>query len=225
MFVVLLRCSLRRTGTHWLNMSIAIRPVIVVVDERQSHHQGEHLMAKTATCGCVQVGQEPKIRSFFTQTEGVFKRSMCDSGPGLAGIFTDANSDNICHYFSMDIDLTGFSEIQKEALLDLLVLAMYADGKLSSVEDKLLQQVLESIGYTDELDRQREHDAAVTRMRPFVQTIEKARGQTILLAGAFTIPSQQKRVYAIVQQIMTVDLDISSWESTLLSELRRTFKI
>ena len=136
-----------------------------------------------------------------------------------------SNPCEICYHLCMDIDLTGFSEIQEQALLDLLVLAMYADGKLSSVEDKLLEQVLISIGYTDELDRQREYDAAVTRIRPFVQSIEKAKVHTLWLAEAFTIPSQQKRVYAIVQEIMTVDLDISSWESTLLLELRRTFKI
>jgi hypothetical protein len=107
----------------------------------------------------------------------------------------------------------------------MLVLAMYADGKLSSVEDELLQQVLTSIGYTDELDRQREYDADVTRIRPFVQSIEKAREQTILLAGAFTTRNQQKRVYEAVQQIMTADQHVSSWESTLLSELRLKFRL
>ena len=45
----------------------------------------------------------------------------------------------------MEIDVADFSDSQKQAFLDLLVLAMYADGKLSSVEDELLQQVLTSI--------------------------------------------------------------------------------
>jgi hypothetical protein len=35
----------------------------------------------------------------------------------------------------MDIDLTGFSASQKWALFDLLILAMYADGHLTTVED------------------------------------------------------------------------------------------
>ena len=33
----------------------------------------------------------------------------------------------------MDIDLNGFSAAQQRALFDLLILAMYADGHLSSV--------------------------------------------------------------------------------------------
>jgi hypothetical protein len=33
----------------------------------------------------------------------------------------------------MDINLTGFSPVQKQALFDLLILAMYADGNLSTV--------------------------------------------------------------------------------------------
>jgi hypothetical protein len=45
------------------------------------------------------------------------------------------------HYFnnwyvaSMDIDLTGFSALQQRALFNLLILAMYADGHLTTFED------------------------------------------------------------------------------------------
>jgi len=125
----------------------------------------------------------------------------------------------------MDIDVTDFSAIQQEALFDLLILAMYADGHLSTVEDELLQQLLAAMGHKDESDRQREFDAAVTRIRPFVQSIQKAKNQALLLASAFTVRSQQKRVYAAVQQIMTADKHVSSWESTLLSELRLVFRL
>ena len=125
----------------------------------------------------------------------------------------------------MDIDVSDFSAIQQEALFDLLILAMYADGHLSTVEDELLQQLLAAMGHKDESDRQREFDAAVTRIRPFVQSIQKAKNQALLLASAFTVRSQQKRVYAAVQQIMTADKHVSSWESTLLSELRLVFRL
>jgi hypothetical protein len=75
----------------------------------------------------------------------------------------------------MDIDLTGFSAAQKQALFDLLILAMYADGHLSSVEDEQLQKLLAGMGFVDEIDRQREFDAAVTRIRPSMQSIYKAK--------------------------------------------------
>ena len=125
----------------------------------------------------------------------------------------------------MDIDVTDFSAVQQLALFDLLILAMYADGHLSTVEDELLQQLLAAMGYQEESDRQREFDAAVTRIRPFVPSIQKAKDQALLLASAFTVRGQQKKVYAAVQQIMTADKHVSSWESTLLSELRLVFRM
>jgi nicotinamide mononucleotide adenylyltransferase len=125
----------------------------------------------------------------------------------------------------MDIDLTDFSAAQQQMLFELLVLAMYADGHLTTVEDAQLQKLLTAMGHTEEFDRQREFDAAVTRMRPFIQSIQKAKEQAVLLAEAFTTRSQQKQVYAAVQQIMTIDKHVSSWEGTLLSELRLKFRM
>ena len=125
----------------------------------------------------------------------------------------------------MDIDLTGFSAHQQRALFDLLILAMYADGHLTTVEDEQLQKLLTAFGYIEEFDRQREFDAAVTRMRPFVQSIQQAKEQALLLTDTFTSRSQQKQVYAAVQQIMTSDTHVSSWENTLLSELGLKFRM
>ncbi len=134
-------------------------------------------------------------------------------------------SFNIRQPLRMVTDLTDFSASQQRALFDLLVLAMYADGNLTTAEDEQLQQLLTAFGHTEEFDHQREFDAAVTRMRPLVQSIQKAKEQALLLAEAFTTPSQQKQVYAAVQQIMTSDKQVSAWEGTLLSELGLKFKM
>jgi hypothetical protein len=75
----------------------------------------------------------------------------------------------------VDIDLTGFTGAQQHALFDLLILAMYADGQLTSIEDEQLQELLGSMGFTEESDRQREFDAAVTRIRPELQISKKPR--------------------------------------------------
>ncbi|HAO78642.1 MAG TPA: hypothetical protein DCQ92_06630 [Verrucomicrobia subdivision 3 bacterium] len=125
----------------------------------------------------------------------------------------------------MDIDLTDFSAAQQRALFDLLILAMYADGHLTTFEDEQLQKLLAAMGFTEEIDRQREFDAAVTRIRPVVQSIHKAKEQAILLADAFTLRTQQKQVYEAVEQIMTFDNHVSSWENTLLMELRMKFRL
>jgi hypothetical protein len=125
----------------------------------------------------------------------------------------------------MDIDLTGFSATQKQALFDLLILSMYADGQLTSFEDEHLQKLLAAMGFVDDMDRQREFDAAVTRIRLCFQSIDKAKAQALLLADAFTDRTQQTQVLAAVQHIMSSDFNLSIWESTLLMELRTKFRL
>lgn len=125
----------------------------------------------------------------------------------------------------MDIDLTDFSASQQQALCDLLILSMYADGHLTSAKDGHLQNLLTAMGRGEESEREREFDAAVARMRPFAQSIWKAKTEVALLAGAFTNRGQQKRVYAAVEDIMTADRHVSTWECTLLSELRMKFRL
>ena len=125
----------------------------------------------------------------------------------------------------MDIDFTDFSDLQRRALFELLILAMYADGQLTTIENELLEKLLTAMGHTQAGDRQKELDAAVTRIRPCLQSIQKAKTQALLLAEAFTTRPEHKLVYATVQKIMTTDQHVSTWESTLLSELRLKFRV
>jgi hypothetical protein len=126
---------------------------------------------------------------------------------------------------NMATDLANFSASQQRALFDLLVLATYADGHLTTVEDGQLQELLMAMGFTEESDRQREFDAAVTRLRPAVQTTWRAKEQALLLANAFTARKQQQQVFAAVEQMMAADQHVSSWENTLLMELRMKFRL
>jgi hypothetical protein len=123
------------------------------------------------------------------------------------------------------LDPTGFSATQNHAFLDLLILAMYADGHLSSPEDDELQNLLVVMGFTEEAARRREFDQAVTRISPSIQSIPRAKELALGLADEFTVRPQQKQVYAAVEQIMKFDNHISTWENTLLMELRMKFRL
>jgi len=125
----------------------------------------------------------------------------------------------------MDIDLKTFSSSQQQALFDLLILAMYADGHLAATEDEQLQKLLAAMGYTDEIDRQREFDDAVTKMRPFLRSLQIAKDQALALADTFSERTQQRQVVAMVESLMTSDGHVTTWESTLLSELRMKFRL
>ena len=103
--------------------------------------------------------------------------------------------------------------------MDLIILAMYADGHLSLVEEEHLQKLLVAMGFLDEID------GAVTRIRPSIQSIQKAKERALKLADAFTTRPQQVKVYAAVEELMTSDNNVSSWENTLLMELRLKFRL
>ncbi len=156
---------------------------------------------------------------------------MCVSNVRLASTFAKqlghaiSIPSKVCYLPKMATDLTDFSTTQQRALFDLLILAMYADSHLTTVADEQLQHLLMAMGFAAGPDRQREFDAAVTRMRPAVQSIWKAKEQALLLADAFTERSQQKQVFAAVEQMMTADKHVSSWENTLLMELRMRFRL
>ena len=57
-----------------------------------------------------------------------------------------------------------FSVAQLSPPFDLLILAMYADGHLTTFADRQLQKLLAAMGCTKTPDRQREFDTTVTRM-------------------------------------------------------------
>ena len=125
----------------------------------------------------------------------------------------------------MDPDLTGFSPAQQHALLELLILAMFADGQLTTAEDPQLQPLFAALGQTDATDRQNVFAAAVTRLRPYAQSLFKAKDQALLLMGNFTDRRQQKTVSEAVQKRMDVNHHVTSWENTLLMELRLKFHL
>ena len=160
-----------------------------------------------------------------SKTVGIFFAVNVWFWTGFDQNFYNRQSLPIWYSLCMDIDLTGFTATQKQAFFDLLILAMYADGHLTSFEDEQLQTLLAAMGFNDELDRQREFDAAVTRIRPAIQSIYKAKELALGLADEFTLRPQQKQVFAAVEQIMTFDNNISTWENTLLSELRMKFRL
>ena len=76
------------------------------------------------------------------------------------------------------MEISRLTESQRRALLDLLILAMYADGHLDLGEDARLQRLLTSMGVDTEYDRDRElaapslapaFTAASTRSDPSIE--------------------------------------------------------
>ena len=97
------------------------------------------------------------------------------------------------------MDITDFTAEQRQALLDLVVLTMYMDGNLASLEAARIQQLLTAMGLDSPYDRDKEFDASVTRVRPHSENLDAARTWASKLAKNFTSTEQQKRVLRIAE--------------------------
>lgn len=109
---------------------------------------------------------------------------------------------------------------QKAALLDLTLLAMYADGHLASVEDERVHRLLGQMGFSSESERNREYDASVARLRRLTQTPEASLAHATRLAQSFPHHEQRRLVQATLDDLVTSDTHVSLQESGLLSAIR-----
>src|SRR5690348_14106740 len=114
------------------------------------------------------------------------------------------------------MEISRFSEQQRQALLDLLILAMYADGRLDLAEDARLQRVLASMGVETEYDRDRILDDSITRLRDHSINSQAARARAIQLAQSFTNAEQCRGVYQLLEQQMNSDNNVAPAEHEFL---------
>ncbi len=122
-------------------------------------------------------------------------------------------------------DMTELTVVQRHALLDLLNLAMYADGHLTCIEDARVEQLLTAMGYTEAHERQQQFDASVTRVRHYAEVPEQARAHAARLAKSFTTRAQRRRVYGLLEEVITSDAHITAAESKFLEVMREKFRL
>lgn len=118
---------------------------------------------------------------------------------------------------------TDLSPPQKAALLDLTLLAMYADGHLASIEDQRIHRLLGQMGYASESEQNREYDASVARISRFTQTPEASLAHATTLAHNFPLHEQRRLVQTTLDDLVTSDTRVSLQESGLLSGIREAF--
>ncbi len=123
------------------------------------------------------------------------------------------------------MNLKGFTQEQKQALLDLLIVGIYADHNLASAEDDRIEQVLDAFQFKTEYDRQKFSDAAFTRARGQSGWPEAIRAYVTELAGHFPKTDMRRRVYEILDDLLTSDGRVTSEESQLLSATREVFQL
>jgi hypothetical protein len=123
------------------------------------------------------------------------------------------------------MDTAGFSQDQKEALLDLLIVGIYADHNLASAEDERLNQLLDTFSFESDYERQRISDAAFTRASRHTDSPEAARAYITQLATRFPGREIRQRVYDILADLLASDGNLSPEETKLLSTTKDVFQL
>lgn len=114
---------------------------------------------------------------------------------------------------------------QQAALLEILILAMYADGSLDLEEDARLNRVLTAMGVETEYDRDRVLDECITRLRQYSQNPQLARDHAVQLAQSFKDPEQCRGVYQLIEQQVNSDNSVVPNEHEFLSAMRAALKL
>lgn len=123
------------------------------------------------------------------------------------------------------MNIKDLTEQQTQALLDLALLAMYADGHLASAEDERIHRLLTAMGFATDYDRAKQYDASISRISRHSQTAGDARAHTAMLAQVFTTRELRGRVLDVLDDLAASDNRVAPQESSYLAVVRGVFQM
>jgi len=123
------------------------------------------------------------------------------------------------------MNLSGFTDQQKQTLLDLLVIGMYADGNLADAEDATIEGVLDTIKFPSDTARQHFIDASFTRARQHLASPEMTRAFVTDIAHHFPTEDLRRKACDDLEELLSSDHKVVDKESQLLAIVREEFEL
>jgi hypothetical protein len=121
--------------------------------------------------------------------------------------------------------LTGFNDQQKQTLLDLLVIGMYANGSLTDAKETKIEDVLQAINFTSDSVRQQFMDASFTRARQHLGSPQVTRDFVADIAGHFPTPEIRQKAYNDLEELLASDKTGVEKDGQLLAIVKEAFKL
>jgi uncharacterized tellurite resistance protein B-like protein len=112
---------------------------------------------------------------------------------------------------------------QRNALLDMLVVGMYSDTHLTRAEDARIERILGAMGFTAKFDRDREFDAAVTRVRQHSDPVAANREVSASVAKCFSSRGDRNEVIKALTELIGSDSRVTAEETRFLETVKAAF--
>ncbi len=119
------------------------------------------------------------------------------------------------------MNITEFTEPEKLALLDLLVLGMYADGHLALSEETRIQRLLETMSFSSDHARQECLDAVVHRVRELADSAGAVAVFVRTVSQAFATADSRRRACDALDDLFTADGRVTEHEREFLAAVRQ----
>jgi hypothetical protein len=123
------------------------------------------------------------------------------------------------------MNLTGFTDQQKQTLLDLLIVGMYAVGNLAEAEDEKIEGVLDTMKFPSQSAREQFIDACFTRTRQHLGSSQSMRDFVVDIAKHFPTPDVRRKAYDDLEDLLSSDNKNVDKENQLLTIVKEEFKL
>jgi uncharacterized tellurite resistance protein B-like protein len=123
------------------------------------------------------------------------------------------------------MNLLGFNDEQRQALLDLLVMGMYVDGRLADAEDAKVKDVLKTIPFPSPDARDQFLDATFTRVRQHLDSAAATRDFVTDIARHFPTPTARRQACSDLEELLSCDHQAGVKENQMLAVVRDVFKL
>jgi len=121
------------------------------------------------------------------------------------------------------MNISEFSEMQKQALMDMLVACLYADHKLMASEQTAAERLLDEYRFPSEYERQKFSDGSFTRTSRHSRSSETLRAYVKELALNFPEPERRRAVYDTLSGLLNCESKASEEKTNVLTNLKQDF--
>jgi hypothetical protein len=122
------------------------------------------------------------------------------------------------------VNTKGFSDEQKAALLDLLILGMYQDRHIAAAEDERIRTLLESFDLTSDYARQQFADASFARVNKNPRTAEGIRSAVFEYTSKFKDANHRKQALDALAELLASDSRVTDEEDRFLAMVQEALK-